>query len=115
MESLVSEPSIKLPQSYELSEYILGPVMVTYFGLYVMISNHFIFKPKVEQILRKTMISSVALQQFIVDFLSNISIITFLFNEVILLNSDRGISVMIYNDMFWTGICMSILAYRSLK
>lgn len=48
-----------------------------------------------------------------IDGLSSFSVLAFLFNELFLLQSDAGLSVVIYQDLFWCGMC-SLLALRAV-
>jgi hypothetical protein len=79
-----------------------------------MVSNHYVFKPKVEQFFLQSSITSQALHQFLIDFLTNLSPLTFLVSTLLLMNTDSALSVMIYSDISWSGLLVAFLAFRGV-
>ena len=79
-----------------------------------MLSNHYVFKPKVEQYLANSSANSKACTQFLVDFISNLPQLTFIICTIVISNSDSGLSVMVYSDLTWSGLYVGLLAFRGL-
>lgn len=71
---------IPLPATYPSYQLICIPLLIAYAGVFVMISNHFVFKPKLELFFSEGRLSSVVGQQLLVDFLTNLPVLTLMFN-----------------------------------
>lgn len=80
-----------------------------------MLRNHYVFKPRIEQFLKKTHLKSVIVREVIIDVLSSLSIVTLALSSMVLSSTDQAIELMVQNDLYWVGLCMSVLAYRNLK
>ena len=79
-----------------------------------MISNHFVFKAKVESIFEHSTIRSTLLYQFLIDALSNLPQLTFILSSLLFFKDDNSLSTMIYSDMSWVGIFLSIVAFKNI-
>ena len=101
--------------SYPMVLYIICPVLIIYFGLFVMLRNHYIFKPNILKFLKTTRIKSMLVKQVVTEFLSSLSILTFALSSIVLTANDHAIQLMMQQDMYWAGLCMSVLAYRNIK
>lgn len=88
--------------------------MTIYAGIFLMLSNHYIFRPKVEELLIHSSIQSKALSHLIVDCLSNLPQLTFLACTIAVSNSDSGLSVIVYSDLAWSGLYLGLLAFRGI-
>lgn len=53
-----SSAPIAVEASYSTVVYVILPIATLYCGLFVMISNHYVLRPKIELFLEKAAISS---------------------------------------------------------
>jgi hypothetical protein len=104
-----------MPNSYETYQMALCLLGAVYAALFVMISNHFVFKPKVEGLFQHSSISSGALYQFLVDVLTNLSQLTFVATSLLVFADDNALSVMLYSDISWSGLFLGVVAFRGLR
>lgn len=96
------------PPAYSLALALAGAV---YGAVFLMLSNHYVFKPKVEQYLANSSLSSKASTQFLVDFISSLPHLTFILCSMVISNSDSALSVMVYSDLGWSGLYLGLLAF----
>ena len=97
-----------------------GVVVVTLLGtlyaaVFLMVSNHYVFKPKVEQFLVQSDIESKALQQLIIDFLTPLPHLIFVMSTVLLQKNSHGLSVMVLSDSAWSGLLMAVIAFKEVN
>ncbi len=95
--------------------YAILPIIITYFGLFIMVNNNYILKPKVEAFLSKMTITSIAFREVLIDLVSSFSLLTLLSGSANLQQNQNIISVLIVNDMFWVGLGLSYLSYIAIK
>ena len=79
-----------------------------------MVSNHYVFRPKVEEFLGLWSQNGAGRQLFI-DLLTNLPLISFLVCTLLVNNTDSGLSVIVYSDMSWSGLYVGLLAFRTLQ
>lgn len=112
----MSESSVlELPSSFETYQIVLLSITTLYAALFVMISNHYVLKPKIERLFQESSIRSTVLYQFLADFLTNLTQLTFIMASVLFLNDDNAVSVIIYSDVSWCGIMMCVVAFKGLS
>ena len=80
-----------------------------------MLRNHYIFKPMIKVFLKKMRIKSSFIKEIITDLLSSLAILTFALNSFVLSDTDQALQLVVHHDMYWAGLCMSVLAYRNVK
>ena len=62
-------------EGYQIGFIIAGTV---YLGFFLMISNHYVFKPKVEELFVNSTLKSRVLNQLLIDFIANLPQIIFI-------------------------------------
>jgi hypothetical protein len=80
-----------------------------------MLRNHYIFKPMIKASFKRFHVNSLLVKEIITDFLSSLAILTFAMSSFVLSNTDQALQLMVHHDMYWAGLCMSVLAYRNIK
>ena len=112
----MAEESEFLGMSGSFAPAITAVVLLAtlYAGVYLMVSNHYVFKPKVENFLVNSSIESKALQQLIIDFLTTLPHLIFALCTVLLQRSNNGLSVMLLSDSAWSGLLMAVLAFKAV-
>lgn len=111
----MSENSVlELPQQFQPYQIVLLWMGTIYASLFVMVSNHFVFKPKVEHFFEGSAIHSTALYQFLVDVLTNLTHLTFLLCSLVFLQDDNSLSVMLYSDISWASIFLCLVAFKGI-
>lgn len=106
---------LELPESFQPYQVVLLWIGTIYVSLFVMVSNHFVFKPKVEHFFEGSIIHSTTLYQFLVDVLTNLTHLTFLLCSLIFLKDDNSLSVMLYSDTSWTSLFLCLVAFKGLS
>lgn len=106
-----------LSLSTELSTFQIVILIIStfYVGIYMIISNHFVFKPKIEEYFSHNQIQSKALYQFVLDFLTNLSQLTFILCALLIDQSDSPLRIMTFSDMSWTTLCIAIISFKCIK
>ena len=110
----MSNSFLSLPDSYPTYQIVLATLGTIYTALFVTTSNHFVFKPKIEHLFQQSSINSSILYQFLVDVLTNLTTLTFILSSLFIFQDDNSLSVMMYTDMSWSGIMLSIVAFKAL-
>ena len=90
-------------------------MVVTYCGIFVMLSNHYVLRPRVESLLSKVHITSNLVQEIIIDFMSNLSNLSFLLSSILMTNSDNGFSVVMIGDSMWAGILIAVITIKNFQ
>ena len=80
-----------------------------------MLRNHYIFRPRIDVYLKKAHLKSVILKGLIIDLISSLSTFTFFLSSIVLSSNDKAIQLMIHQDLYWSGLFMSVLAYRNMR
>jgi hypothetical protein len=111
----ISSNFLGVGQSLESYQIGITVAAAIYAGIFLMLSNHYIFRPKVEDALIHSSVQSKALQQLIIDFVSNLPQLTFLICTLTVSTSDSGLSVIVYSDVAWSGLYVGLLAFRILS
>lgn len=109
-----SSSLISLPDSYPTYQFALTTIATIYAALFVSISNHTVFKPKLEHIFQHSNIHSISLHQFLIDLMSNLTHLTFLLVSLFFFQDDNALSVIIYSDMSWSGLFLAIVAFKAI-
>lgn len=87
-------------------------VATAYAGCFLMVSNHYVFRPKVEQFLGEWAQSGAG-RQLLIDLVTNLPLLSFLVCTLLVNGSDSGLSVVVYSDMSWSSLYVGLLAFRS--
>ena len=111
----MSDSLLSLPSSYPTYQLVLATIATTYAAIFVATSNHFVFRPKIESIFQNSSISSSSLYQFLIDFLSNMSTLTFILCSLFIFKEDNALSVMVYTDMSWSSLMLGIVAFKVIQ
>ena len=53
--------------------------------------------------------------QLFVDFLTNLTQLTFIACSIFMLTSDDSLAVMIYSDMSWCGLILALVSFSSVS
>ena len=98
----------------DASTISLVVVAAVYAGIFLMISNHYVFRPKVQEFLGSWSQNGAGRQLFI-DLLTNLPLLSFLICTLLVNNTDSGLSVIVYSDMSWSGLYVGLLAFRIVQ
>ena len=98
-------------EGYQIGFIIAGTV---YLGFFLMIINHYVFKPKVEEIFVNSTVKSSVLNQILIDFIANLPQIIFIALSVLESKADTVLQVLIYTDTTWLTLYIGILAFKSI-
>jgi hypothetical protein len=82
-----------------------------YAGCFLMVSNHYVFRPKVEEFLGQWSRAGAG-RQLLIDLVSNLPLFSFLACTLAVSYSDSGLSVVVYSDIGWSGLYVGILAFK---
>jgi len=72
-------------EGYQIGFIIAGTV---YLGFFLMISNHYVFKPKVEELFVHSILKSRVMNQMLIDFVANLPQIIFIATSVLVSKND---------------------------
>lgn len=98
----------------DASKVALVLVSTAYAGCFLMVSNHYVFRPKVEEFLGQWSQLGAG-RQLMIDIVTNLPLLSFLICTLAISGSDSGLSVVVYSDMGWSGLYVGILAFRSTQ
>lgn len=88
-------------------------IATAYAGCFLMVSNHYVFRPKVEEFLGEWS-QLGAVRQLLIDLITNLPVLSFLICTLVVNASDSSLSVVIYSDMSWSGLYVGLLAFRTI-
>jgi hypothetical protein len=88
-------------------------VATAYAGCFLMVSNHYVFRPKVEEFLGQWS-QLGAVRQLLIDLITNLPLLSFLICTLVVNASDSSLSVVVYSDMSWSGLYVGLLAFRTM-
>lgn len=97
----------------DIAKTVLVIMAVTYAGCFLMVSNHYVFRPKVEEFLGQWS-QLGAVRQLLIDLVSNLPALSFLICTLAVSSSDSGLSVVVYSDIGWSGLYLGVLAFRKI-
>ena len=93
---------------------MLVPLATLYLGVFVILRNHYIMRPRIEGFLNNALIYSTLVRELIIDFISNLSSLAFLLSSIILTNKDHGLATIVLSDTFWAGLFFALVAAKNI-
>lgn len=104
-------------QSYSPLTYAGLLVATLYCGIFVMMNNHYVFRPKLQRYVRRLVMQPKSstrdsLRELIVDSVLSLSALTFSLSSVMMSGSTNNIESFVAADSIWMGIYVSIVLYR---
>ena len=106
--------SSTLVNQYETYQIALVTLGTVYAAIFVKISNHYVFKPKIENFFLESIIASKTFFQLLVDFLTNLTQLTFIAFSILVMQSDDSLAVIVYSDMSWCGLLLSLVSFKAV-
>lgn len=102
--------------SYSPFTYAGMLVAAFYCGIFVMLNNHYVFRPKLTKYAKKITqwpktLQRDAIRSTIVDLVMNLRAITFSMSSVMLSGSTNNIECFVIADSLWMGLYASIVFY----
>lgn len=108
----MSNSFLGTPSNLEGYQIAAAIIAALYTGIFVMLNNQYVFRPKVEHFIAQSSLHSKALNQFIIDFVSNLPHFAFLICTILISSSDSCLNVLIFSDLGWSGLFVGLLAFR---
>jgi predicted PurR-regulated permease PerM len=104
-------------ETYSAGAFIGLLVGTIYCGIFVMLNNHYVFKPKVQRLVKRLSgrvrsRSAEAVGEMFIDVVTSLSICTFCMGSVFLSGSTNCIEVYLVSDGIWMGVYASVVLYR---
>lgn len=111
-EYLNSSIMIQIQSEYTLLAYVLLPMVTLYCGIYLNLSNHYVFRPKLLPFFERLSISSSLAIQVLMDIVSNLSFITYSCSSFLSSpTTDSPFRLVSIYSIYWLTIFMSIIMY----